>query len=90
MRAETDTTSLDPTIAPATDAPPEDVLVGELVEMLNEAFEVEVRRRQAALAGESPVAEPDSGVRAARGLLIAGAIGVAVWSGILALLVVLA
>lgn len=82
-------TRVTPTEAPTT-APPDDLPVGELVEMLNEAFEVELERRRAAHAGEAAVPEPDSGIRAARGLLVAGALGVCVWTGILALLVVLA
>lgn len=90
MRAETDPTTTDTRIAPATEALPEDIPVVELVEMLNEAFEVELRRRRATLSGEAPIVEPDSGVRAARGLLVAGALGVCVWTGILALLIILA
>ncbi len=89
VRVEPDTTTPDIRVTP-TDAPPDDLPVGELVEMLNEAFEVELGRRRAALLGEAPVAEPDSGVRAARGLLVAGCLGVCVWAGILALLVALA
>ena len=78
------------TRATPTDAPPEDLPVGELVELLNEAFEVEVQRRRAALVGDATVPEPDSGVRAARGLLVAGGLGMCVWAGIIGLLVALA
>ena len=86
---EPDTPMTDTRVA-TTEAPPDDLPVGELVEMLNEAFEVELQRRRAALDGEAAVPEPDSGVRAARGLLVAGGLGVCVWTGILALLIALA
>lgn len=60
-----------------------DVPVHELLEVLNSAFAVEVERKRAELAGLPTIPEPDAGVRFARGLLVAGGIGVAVWGAIL-------
>lgn len=62
----------------------------QLVDVLNEEFELELSRRRS----ERQVAEiaeaDDNGLRFVRGLLLASAIGITIWGGILALLIALA
>ena len=97
MPVEHENTMTDEPISPIADPPVapgepgfEDLPVRDLVDLLNEAFEVELDRRRASLIGDAPVVDPDSGVRAARGQQGAGGIGMVVWAGIVALLVAVA
>ncbi|MEM9035450.1 MAG: hypothetical protein AAGA99_19985 [Actinomycetota bacterium] len=68
----------------------EAVPVEQLVELLNDAFDAELERRRAALEADAELVDPDSGLRAAKGLMIASAAGAAVWTGIIATIVVAA
>lgn len=82
------------TIAPAgtTTIPPEleQLPVRELVELLNDAFDVELQRRHASHRSEPAIVDHDAGVRAAKGLMVAGLTGLAMWTGILAVIIALA
>jgi hypothetical protein len=60
------------------------------VDLLNDAFDVELQRRYASHRSEPAVPDHDAGVQAAKGLMIAGLTGLAMWAGILAVVVALA
>lgn len=83
---ETTTTTADLAVPPEL----EQVPVRELVDLLNDAFDVEMERRWAQLRSEPVVPDHDAGLRAAKGIMIAGVTGILMWAGILAALVALA
>lgn len=68
----------------------EAVPVQRLVELLNEAFAEELERHRALAEAQTPVFDANSGIRAAKGLMIASATGSAIWAGIVAAIVVVA
>lgn len=70
-----------------TDEP--EIPVRELLDTLNEAFQVEIDRKKALIAGLPTVSDADAGVRFARGLFLAGGIGVATWGLILVVILML-
>lgn len=89
MSVSPDTLAL---VGTTTTIPPEleEIPVPELVELLNDAFDVELRRRLDSHRAEEVVADPDAGLRAAKGIMIAGLVGLAMWAGILAVIVAFA
>lgn len=66
-----------------------EIPVQELLATLNDAFAVELERKKALLAGLPTVSDADAGVRFARGLFLAGGIGVATWGLILVVILML-